>query len=49
MKRTESDHYAVLVELSFEPELRTEQQRPQADVEDLVEAREKIEIAKEKA
>jgi hypothetical protein len=49
MKRTDSDHYAVLVELSFEPELRTEQERPQAHVDDMVEAREKIETAKEKA
>jgi endonuclease/exonuclease/phosphatase (EEP) superfamily protein YafD len=49
LKRTASDHFAVLVELSFEPEIRREQERPQADVEDIVEAREKIEIAKEKA
>ena len=49
MKRTESDHFAVLVELSFEPELRKEQERPKPDVDDFVEAREKIEIAKEKA
>jgi endonuclease/exonuclease/phosphatase (EEP) superfamily protein YafD len=47
MPKTESDHFAVLVELSFEPEIRTEQERPEADAEDLSEAAEKIETAAE--
>jgi endonuclease/exonuclease/phosphatase (EEP) superfamily protein YafD len=49
LERTESDHFPVLVELNFEPEIRNEQERPDADREDLSEAKEKVEAAKEKA
>ena len=48
LQKTASDHFPVLVELSFEPELRREQERPEADVEDMIEAAEKIATAKEK-
>jgi hypothetical protein len=39
----------VLIELNYEPEIRKEQARPQADAEDFVEAREKIATAEEKS
>jgi endonuclease/exonuclease/phosphatase (EEP) superfamily protein YafD len=41
-EKTASDHFPVLVELSYEPEVKTEQERPVADAEDLREAREKV-------
>jgi endonuclease/exonuclease/phosphatase (EEP) superfamily protein YafD len=47
LRKTESDHFAVLVDLSFEPEKRKEQERPQADVQDVNEAAEKVEAAAE--
>ena len=43
LPRCGSDHFPVLVELSFEPEVRKEQERPVADVEDQQEAERKIE------
>jgi endonuclease/exonuclease/phosphatase (EEP) superfamily protein YafD len=46
LRRTDSDHYPVLVELSFEPAKREEQERPEAKTSDMTEAREKIETAK---
>ena len=49
LEKTESDHFPVLIELNFEPEIRKEQERPEADAEDLVEAREKIATAEEKS
>lgn len=49
MEKTDSDHFAVLVELSYEPEIRKEQERPQAEAEDFQEAREKIAAAAESA
>lgn len=48
MERTDSDHFPVLVELNFEPEIRREQERPEADRADFAEASEKIETAQEK-
>lgn len=47
MPRTESDHFAVLVTLSYEPEVKHEQERPVSDHEDLQEAQQKVELAKE--
>jgi endonuclease/exonuclease/phosphatase (EEP) superfamily protein YafD len=41
-EKTASDHFPVLVELSYEPEVKVEQERPVADSEDLEEAREKV-------
>lgn len=38
-----SDHFPVLVELSYEPEVRQEQERPQATSADHEEAKEKLE------
>jgi len=49
LEKTESDHFPVLIELNFEPEIRKAQERPEADREDLVEAREKIATAEEKS
>jgi endonuclease/exonuclease/phosphatase (EEP) superfamily protein YafD len=49
LEKTESDHFTVLIELNFEPEIRKEQERPEADAEDFVEAREKIATAEEKS
>jgi endonuclease/exonuclease/phosphatase (EEP) superfamily protein YafD len=43
--KTASDHFPVCVELSFEPEERTEQERPTADAEDFEEAERKVEKA----
>jgi endonuclease/exonuclease/phosphatase (EEP) superfamily protein YafD len=48
LPKTESDHFPVLVELSYEPEVRQEQERPVASGEDVEEAKEKIAVAKEK-
>ena len=48
LEKTNSDHFPVLVELSFEPEVRHDQERPQADHEDLSEASDKIQTAREK-
>jgi endonuclease/exonuclease/phosphatase (EEP) superfamily protein YafD len=45
--KTGSDHFPVFVELSYEPEVRTEQIKPQADAEDFEEAEEKLERASE--
>jgi endonuclease/exonuclease/phosphatase (EEP) superfamily protein YafD len=47
LEKTESDHFAVLVDLSFEPELRNEQERPESDTEDLEEASEKVRAVQE--
>jgi endonuclease/exonuclease/phosphatase (EEP) superfamily protein YafD len=41
--KTASDHFPVLVELSFEPEVRHDQERPAAEAEDWQEAQRKIE------
>jgi hypothetical protein len=49
LEKTDSDHFPVLVELSFEPEVRKEQERPQAEVGDLQEASEKIKAVQENA
>lgn len=49
LEKTASDHFPVLVELSFEPEVRREQEKPEADSADLQEAAEKIEAAKEES
>lgn len=46
--RTDSDHFAVYVELSYEPENRHEQERPVPDEEDFDEAQRKIENVLEK-
>jgi endonuclease/exonuclease/phosphatase (EEP) superfamily protein YafD len=48
LEKTGSDHFPVLVDLSFEPEVRHDQERPEADREDFQEAVEKIETAREK-
>jgi endonuclease/exonuclease/phosphatase (EEP) superfamily protein YafD len=40
--KTASDHFPVIVELSYEPEEKHEHERPVADAEDFQEAREKI-------
>jgi hypothetical protein len=40
--KTESDHFPVIVELSFEPEVRSEQERPQPEAEDHEEAQRKV-------
>jgi endonuclease/exonuclease/phosphatase (EEP) superfamily protein YafD len=48
LEKTESDHFPVLVDLSFEPEVRKDQERPVADAEDFQEAAEKVEAAAEK-
>lgn len=40
-----SDHYPVFIKLSFEPDAEAEQDAPQADAHEEVEAREKIEKA----
>lgn len=45
MAKTDSDHFPVLVDLSFEPEIRREQERPAAEPEDLQEAAEKVQVA----
>jgi endonuclease/exonuclease/phosphatase (EEP) superfamily protein YafD len=45
MEKTDSDHFAVLIDLSYEPEVRKEQERPEADAADFDEAREKIAAA----
>ena len=45
--RTDSDHFPVLVELSYEPEVRQEQERPLPTGEDIEEIGDKIERAKE--
>jgi endonuclease/exonuclease/phosphatase (EEP) superfamily protein YafD len=47
MEKTDSDHFAVLVDLSYEPEIRKEQERPQAEAEDFNEACEKVTAATE--
>ena len=44
LPRTDSDHFPVLVELSYEPEVKREQDRPKATSEDIGEAKEKIEV-----
>jgi endonuclease/exonuclease/phosphatase (EEP) superfamily protein YafD len=44
--KTASDHFPVFVELSFEPEKRTEQERPTAAADDWQEAERKLESAK---
>jgi endonuclease/exonuclease/phosphatase (EEP) superfamily protein YafD len=44
LRRTDSDHFPVLVELSYEPEVKREQERPRATSEDMAEAKEKIEV-----
>ena len=49
LEKTDSDHFPVLVDLSFEPEVRKEQERPQAEVGDLEEASEKIKAVQENA
>jgi endonuclease/exonuclease/phosphatase (EEP) superfamily protein YafD len=49
MEKTDSDHFPVLIDLSYEPEIRKEQERPQADAEDFSEAHEKIATAAESA
>jgi endonuclease/exonuclease/phosphatase (EEP) superfamily protein YafD len=48
LPRTDSDHFPVLVELSYEPEVKKEQERPRPTTEDIEEAREKIEAPKRK-
>jgi endonuclease/exonuclease/phosphatase (EEP) superfamily protein YafD len=45
--RTQSDHFPVFVELSYEPEVKQEQERPKPTGDDLVESVEKIDRAKE--
>lgn len=47
LPRTDSDHFPVLVELSYEPEVKKEQERPVPTAEDVEESIEKIERAKE--
>lgn len=50
LKRLEkigSDHYPICITLSFEPEKKHEQEKPEADAEDHQEAAEKIEKAAE--
>jgi endonuclease/exonuclease/phosphatase (EEP) superfamily protein YafD len=47
LPRTDSDHFPVLVELSYEPEVRHDHQRPRATSDDIEEARAKIEVAKD--
>ena len=47
LPRTDSDHFPVLVELSYEPEVKHDHERPQPTTADIVEAREKINIAKD--
>lgn len=49
MEKTDSDHFPVLIDLSYEPEVRKEQERPQADAGDYGEAQEKIAAAVESA
>lgn len=49
MESTDSDHFPVLIDLNYEPEIRGEQERPQADGEDVAEAQEKISAAIEPA
>ncbi|HZO55531.1 MAG TPA: endonuclease/exonuclease/phosphatase family protein [Bryobacteraceae bacterium] len=46
LRRTDSDHFPVVVELSYEPEVKQDHERPHATKADIVEAREKIELAK---
>jgi hypothetical protein len=48
LPRTDSDHFPVLIELSYEPEVKREQERPQATSEDVEEAKEKIEVPTKK-
>ena len=43
--KTASDHFPVIAELSFEPEIRHEQERPTAKPEDHAEAERKVEQA----
>lgn len=47
--QTQSDHFPVFVELSYEPEIRHEQERPIADQEDHEEAERKVENVKARA
>lgn len=47
LDRSGSDHFPVLIELSFEPETKTEQERPAPDAEDFEEAQEKLERVNE--
>jgi endonuclease/exonuclease/phosphatase (EEP) superfamily protein YafD len=42
-----SDHFAIVADLSYEPEAAGEQQPPRPDAEDLAHAREKLESARE--
>jgi endonuclease/exonuclease/phosphatase (EEP) superfamily protein YafD len=48
LPKTDSDHFPVLVELSYEPEVKKEQERPRPTTIDVEEAQEKIEVAMEK-
>jgi endonuclease/exonuclease/phosphatase (EEP) superfamily protein YafD len=48
LPKTDSDHFPVLVELSYEPEVKKEQERPRPTTIDVEEAQEKIEVATEK-
>jgi endonuclease/exonuclease/phosphatase (EEP) superfamily protein YafD len=41
--KTASDHFPVIIELSYEPHIRHEQERPMPDPEDYAEARRKLE------
>ncbi len=43
--KTASDHFPVIAELSFEPEVRHEQERPAPEAEDFEEAERKVEEA----
>lgn len=45
--KTDSDHFPVVVELSYEPEVKKEQERPLPTGEDIEEIGDKIERAKE--
>lgn len=47
LEQTDSDHFPVLIELSFEPEVRAQQERPEAQAEDFAEASDKIETARD--
>jgi endonuclease/exonuclease/phosphatase (EEP) superfamily protein YafD len=47
LPKTDSDHFPVLVDLSYEPEIRDEQDRPQLQADDLDEAAAKIAAAAE--
>jgi endonuclease/exonuclease/phosphatase (EEP) superfamily protein YafD len=48
LPKTHSDHFPVLVELSYEPEVKRDQEHPVPSAEDTKEAHEKIDIPKEK-